>query len=70
VGRNTRWLIVIHPTAFALFAKPDKADTLGEWIYSQSRPISGSNQIASSRYNIAGDTFVGRNTSGLSADQQ
>jgi len=36
VGRNTRWLIIIPAVCFALFAKPAKADTLGEWTASQS----------------------------------
>jgi len=67
---KSRWLIFVPVALLALWSTVARADTLGEWIYSQSRPISGSNQIASSRYNIAGDTFVGRNTSGLSADQQ
>jgi len=38
VGRNTRYLIIIPAVFFALFAKPAKADTLGEWTYSQSCP--------------------------------
>jgi hypothetical protein len=36
MGRNTRYLIIIPAVFFALFAKPAKADTLGEWTYSQS----------------------------------
>ena len=36
MGRNTRWLIIIPAVLFALFAKPAKADTLGEWTASQS----------------------------------
>lgn len=36
MGRNTRWLILIPAITFALFAKPAKADVLGEWTYSQS----------------------------------
>jgi len=38
MGRNTRYLIIIPAVFFALFAKPAKADTLGEWTYSQSCP--------------------------------
>jgi hypothetical protein len=38
MGRNTRHLIIIPAIFFALFAKPAKADTLGEWTYSQSCP--------------------------------
>ena len=45
MGRNTRWLIIIPAIAFALFAKPAKADTLGEWTYSQSCPTSGSVEV-------------------------
>ncbi len=33
---RSRWLIIIPAILFALFAKPAKADTLGEWTYSQS----------------------------------
>jgi hypothetical protein len=45
VGRNTRWLIIIPAVLFALFAKPAKADSLGEWTYSQSCPTSGSIEV-------------------------
>ena len=40
-----RWLIIIPAILFALFAKPAKADTLGEWTYSQSCPTSGSVEV-------------------------
>lgn len=33
---NFRWLVIIPAVLFALFAKPAKADTLGEWTASQS----------------------------------
>ena len=33
---RSKWLILIPAIAFALFAKPAKADTLGEWLASQS----------------------------------
>ena len=36
MGRNARYLIIIPAVLFALFAKPAKADTLGEWLASQS----------------------------------
>ena len=39
---RSRWLIIIPAILFALFAKPAKADTLGEWTYSQSCVTSGS----------------------------
>ena len=42
---NSRWLIIIPAVCFALFAKPAKADTLGEWTYSQSCPTSGSVEV-------------------------
>ena len=45
MGRNTRWLVIIPAIAFALFAKPAKADTLGEWTYSQSCATSGSVEV-------------------------
>jgi hypothetical protein len=45
MGRNTRYLIIIPAILFALFAKPAKADTLGEWTYSQSCPTSGSIEV-------------------------
>jgi hypothetical protein len=45
MGRNTRYLILIPAVLFALFAKPAKADTLGEWAYSQSCPTSGSIEV-------------------------
>ena len=45
MGRQSHWLIIIPAVAFALFAKPAKADTLGEWTYSQSCPTSGSVEV-------------------------
>ena len=45
MGRNTRYLVIIPAVFFALFAKPAKADTLGEWTYSQSCPTSGSIEV-------------------------
>ena len=42
---RSRWLIIIPAILFALFAKPAKADTLGEWTYSQSCPTSGSIEV-------------------------
>jgi hypothetical protein len=42
---NARWLIIIPAILFALFAKPAKADSLGEWTYSQSCPTSGSIEV-------------------------
>ena len=45
MGRNTRYLIIIPAVLFALFAKPAKADTLGEWTYSESKPCNGSVEV-------------------------
>ena len=45
MGRNARYLIIFPAILFALFAKPAKADTLGEWTYSQSCPTSGSIEV-------------------------
>jgi hypothetical protein len=45
MGRNTRYLIIIPAVFFALFARPAKADVLGEWTYSQSCPTSGSIEV-------------------------
>ena len=45
MGRNTRYLIIIPAILFALFAKPAKADTLGEWTYSESKPCNGSVEV-------------------------
>jgi hypothetical protein len=42
---SSRWLIIIPAVCFALFAKPAKADTLGEWTYGQSCPTSGSVEV-------------------------
>ncbi len=42
---RSRWLIIIPAILFALFAKPAKADVLGEWTYSQSCPTSGSIEV-------------------------
>ena len=42
---RSKWLIIIPAILFALFAKPAKADTLGEWTYSQSCPTSGSVEV-------------------------
>jgi hypothetical protein len=45
VGRNTRWLIIIPAVFFALFAKPAKADVLGNWTFSQSQNCGGSIEV-------------------------
>ena len=45
MGRNARYLVIIPAVFFALFARPAKADTFGEWTYSQSCPTSGSVEV-------------------------
>jgi hypothetical protein len=45
MGRNTRYLIIIPAVFFALFARPAKAEQVGEWTYSQSCPTSGSIEV-------------------------
>ena len=45
MGRNARYLVIIPAVFFALFARPAKADTLGEWTYSQSCATSGSVEV-------------------------
>jgi hypothetical protein len=42
---RSKWLILIPAIGFALFAKPAKADVLGEWTYSQSCATSGSVEV-------------------------
>ena len=45
MGRNTRWLIIIPAIIFALFAKPAKAENVGEWTFSKSCANSGSVEV-------------------------
>ena len=45
MGRNARYLIIFPAVLFALFAKPAKADVLGNWIYSQSQNCGGSVEV-------------------------
>jgi len=42
---RSRWLIIIPAVAFALFAKPAKADVLGNWTFSQSQNCGGSVEV-------------------------
>ena len=42
---RSKWLILVPAIGFALFAKPAKADVLGEWTYSQSCATSGSVEV-------------------------
>ena len=43
---RSKWLILIPAVAFALFAKPAKADVLGNWTFSQSQNCGGSVEVA------------------------
>jgi hypothetical protein len=45
MGRNARYLIIFPAVLFALFAKPAKADVLGNWTYSQSQNCGGSIEV-------------------------
>ena len=45
MGRNTRYLVIIPAVLFALFAKPAKADVLGNWTFSQSQNCGGSVEV-------------------------
>jgi hypothetical protein len=54
MGRSTRYLVIIPAVFFALFAKPAKADTLGEWTYSQSCPTSGSVEVVDNTIILTG----------------
>jgi hypothetical protein len=45
MGRNTRWLIFIPVALFAIYAKPVKANVLGDWEYSQSAACGGSVEV-------------------------
>jgi len=51
---NSRWLIIIPAIVFALFAKPAKADDVGEWTFSKSCPISGSYEVVSNKIILRG----------------
>jgi len=42
---RSKWLILIPAVLFAFFAKPAKAEEVGEWTYSQSCPTSGSVEV-------------------------
>jgi hypothetical protein len=54
-----RWLIIIPAIVFALFAKPAKADVVGEWIYSQSCPTSGSIEVIDNTIILHGPNYGG-----------
>ena len=59
MGRNARYLIIIPAVLFALFAKPAKADTLGEWTYSQSCATSGSIEVIDNTIILHGPDYGG-----------
>ena len=59
MGRNARYLVIIPAVFFALFARPAKADTFGEWTYSQSCPTSGSVEVIDSTIILHGPNYGG-----------
>ena len=56
---RSRWLIIIPAILFALFAKPAKADVLGEWTYSQSCATSGSVEVIDNTIILHGPNYGG-----------
>ena len=54
MGRNTRWLIFIPVALFAIYAKPVKADVLGDWEYSQSAACGGSVEVVDNTITLHG----------------
>ena len=59
MGRNARYLVIIPTVFFALFARPAKADTFGEWTYSQSCATSGSVEVIDSTIILHGPNYGG-----------
>jgi hypothetical protein len=59
MGRNARYLVIIPAVFFALFARPAKADTFGEWTYSQSCPTSGSVEVIDNTIILHGPNYGG-----------
>jgi hypothetical protein len=51
--KHARWIIFI-PIAVAIFAKPAKADVLGEWTYSESKPCNGSVEVVENTITLHG----------------
>jgi len=51
---NARWLIIIPAIVFALFAKPAKAEDVGEWTFSKSCEGSGSYEVVSNKIILTG----------------
>ena len=52
--RGSRWLIFVPVALFAIYAKPVKADVLGDWEYSQSCPTSGSVEVVDNTITLHG----------------
>lgn len=42
---RSKWLILVPAIGFALFAKPAKADVLGNWVFSESKSCGGSIEV-------------------------
>jgi len=59
MGRNTRYLVIIPAVFFALFARPAKADVVGEWTYSQSCATSGSVEVIDNTIILHGPNYGG-----------
>jgi len=52
--RTSRWLIFVPVALFAIYAKPVKADVLGDWEYSQSAACGGSVEIVDNTITLHG----------------
>jgi hypothetical protein len=52
--RGSRWLIFAPVALFAIYAKPVKADVLGDWEYSQSAACGGSVEVVDNTITLHG----------------
>ena len=52
--RGSRWLIFVPVALFAIYAKPVKADVLGDWEYSQSAACGGSVEVVDNTITLHG----------------
>ena len=50
----SRWLIFVPVALFAIYAKPVKADVLGDWEYSQSAACGGSVEVVDNTITLHG----------------
>jgi hypothetical protein len=51
---TSRWLIFVPVALFAIYAKPVKADVLGDWEYSQSAACGGSVEVVDNTITLHG----------------